>query len=688
MVHPRLSLWPSRSRRLLVVAVLGIGSGLFLLTEGRLIVTTALLLFAPGYLIERRLAAPRLPLLARLVLWLGLSLSIIPLVYQWLWVVGLPLSTVMLWLATGALAAATLWGAWRDVEASSVATPMPDRAGSGWMVALTLALLSMTFWNRFVDIADLRFPPWVDSVHHALLVRIAAETGAVPLSLEPYLPVRVITYHWGYHVVIATLLRLNDLPIPTLLLLTGQILNALNALAAAGLALTLWRRPLAAPVAALITGLVSIMPAYYLSWGRYTQLTGLLMLCSLAIAWETALRRGGRGWRLATAIVLAGLSLVHVRMLIFGVALVAALSLVWALDRPWAMIRTQLLGAAAAGLGAVALAAPWQAVLVVRALLPAATSGELVGSSSYNALNQALLWTEPNRILAALALAGAWLGIWRRERTAAALLLWVGFLVLATNPWLITYLLPTLGVVVVLQGLLRRAPVTVIIGVILLLLNPTLVSFPYLWLLPNDTLVISLFLPFALLIGGGAALSFAWLRAALPRFRPVLAPGASVLLLAAGLWSVVNHRSVVNPATVLVNPGEPAALAWVAAETPPNARFLINAAPWMPGMRRGVDGGWWLLPLTGRQTSTPPVLYVYGPPDYVARVNAVTDTVIGYAPGREQEIFNLIAAEDITHIYLVEGVGPLTPDIFAARPGFVRVYERDGVTIFAVVRGV
>ncbi|MGQ9927411.1 MAG: hypothetical protein ACUVS4_11125 [Chloroflexaceae bacterium] len=675
--------WNTPGRRLLLAVTLGVIPASLVAPVGRLGVAMALVLLAPGYLIERRLT-PSQPALVRLSLWLALSLSLVPLAYQWLHAAGVALGAPGLWLATALLAGATLVCAWHDLGATP--DPGPAPAGMRQANALTAILFALTLWTRFVQIEGLAFPPWVDPLHHALLIRVAAETGMAPLSLEPYLPVRELPYHWGYHVTIATLLRLSGMDLPGTLLFSGQILNALNVLTTAGLALALWRRPLAAPVAALIVGLVSLMPAYYLSWGRYTQLAGLLMLPALVIAWNAALHLHQRGqrWWLTVALCLAGLNLVHVRMLIFGLLLLAALGLVWAAGRPWAALRARLPGALAAVVGAVALTIPWLALIINRALLPAAAAGELAGGGSYNALNENLLWIAPNRLLVALALGGGLLALWRRVRAGAVLLIWVGLLALATNPWLLGYALPAAGAVALINGLLGRAPLLALAGVALLLLNPATVTLPYFWLLPNDVLVISLFLPLALLIGGGAALALYWLEAASPRLRPFLIPATTVAVLALGLRGAHHNRSVINPVTLLVRPGEPAALTWAAAETPPDARFLVNAAPWLPGARRGADGGWWLLPLAGRWTSAPPVVYVHGPPEYVAHVNAVADTVIGYTPGQEQAIFDLIRTEGITHIYLVEGSGPLQAGLFAGRPGFVQVYGRDGVTIFAV----
>ena len=672
----------STGRRLLIAVVLAAAAAALAGPVGRLSVAMTLVLFAPGYLAERHLPTPRLPLLTRLTVWIGLSLGAVALVYQWCWVAGLAIGPTALWLSTGLVALATLSAAWRDLGQPVVGGP--DDGAQRWAGTLTGAILLATLALRLAEIEGLALPPWVDSVQHALLVRIAAETGAAPISLMPYLPVNMLPYHWGYHVVMATLLRLSGLGLPELMLLTGQMLNALHALTIAGLALALWRRPAAAPVAALVVGLVSLMPAYYLSWGRYTQLTGLLMLPGLAIAWQQGLAGRGRGWWAVAALTLAGLSLIHFRVLLLGAALLAAMSLTWAVGQNWTTLSGRLRAAVTTTVAAAALTAPWLALLVARALLPAVADGGLAGDGSYNALSDALLWVTPNRLLAALALAGAWAGLRRRATAAASVLLWMALMALMANPWLITYLLVAVGVVLLAAALLQRRLALSVFGGALLL-GTTMGTPPYLWLITNDSVVISLFLPLAVLISGGAAMLYARLATLGPIVARYRAPVAVVLLAAAGLWGAQATRAnVLNQTTVLASPADLPAITWVADHTPPEARFLINAAPWLPAARRGVDGGWWLMPLAGRWTSTPPVVSAYGSPAYVQHVNAVGDTVIGYVPGREQAIFDLIVAERITHIYVVEGKGPLQRDLFAGRPGFTQIYAQDGVTIFAV----
>jgi hypothetical protein len=231
----------------------------------------------------------------------------------------------------------------------------------------------------------------------------------------------------------------------------------------------------------------------------------------------------------------------------------------------------------------------------------------------------------------------------------------------------------------------------------LLLFNPLLVGkLPFLAIISIETVVISLFLPIGVLLGGGAVwlwdygLQIADCRLQIVDFtrtRSLLLMrmiGAAVLL-GLALWGAWDLHDVVNPATVLATPADVAAISWVSQHTPPDARFLINAASWLD-TGRGNDGGWWLLPLAGRWISTPPALYDYGPADYVRETRARTQQVLNFAPGQEPALYQLIDRDQITYIYLGPNPKPITAAAFPASQGFEQVYAQGGVTIFAVHR--
>jgi len=217
--------------------------------------------------------------------------------------------------------------------------------------------------------------------------------------------------------------------------------------------------------------------------------------------------------------------------------------------------------------------------------------------------------------------------------------------------------------------------------------------------------VISLFLSIGVLLGGGAVWLWDWIAtsrqadkqtsrqagASASRVSYLLVCHLGRITFVAGLsilalWGAWDLRDVVNPATVLATPADIAAISWVAEHTPPDARFLINAAPWL-GTGRGADGGWWLLPLAGRWTSTPPALYNYGPTAYVRETHARTQQLLKFTSGQEQALYQLIDRDQISYIYLGANPKPITAAAFPASQGFEQVYAQSGVTIFAVHRG-
>ncbi len=451
-----------------------------------------------------------------------------------------------------------------------------------------------------------------------------------------------------------------------------------------------------------LVGLLSIFPAYYVSWGRYTQLTGLLLLPPLIIAWLELLRAPARRLVAVLALLLAGLSMIHFVVLVFALCFMAVSGAIWAIGVRREDLWARLWRGAIGGALALALAGPWLWVLASRQLRPtAAGRGQpLAGGGIYNALDPGLLWAGHNRILIALALLAALWSVLRRWRPAAEQAGWVAALVVFANPWIALYLLPAGGATLLLWSAQRRRWLLGLAGAALLLLNPALVHLPYLALITNEAVVISLFIPIGVLIGGGAG--FVWKATNVQTFKrsnvrtfaywslvigrwSLARTACAAALAGAALWGAWDMRDVVNPSTVLATPADVAAIEWAAQHTPTNARFLINAAPWLV-TGRGDDGGWWLLPLADRWTSTPPVIYDYGPLDYVRETQARTRQVIDFRPGREQQIYGLIDRERITYVYLGPNGTPLTPGVFPASQGFEKVYDRDGATIFAVHR--
>lgn len=654
------------SRRLLVCVALICVPLLVVSPASRWLVVLPLMLFAPGIVVERMVRFPvPVPWIVRPAFWLATSLSLLPLIYAWTWLVDLRLGVPLLVLYLGGCTIAAGFVLWRD-DSRSDTTASPR-----WITGIAAASIGLcTLARRWYEIRNDVLPFWVDSVHHAVLVRVVAEQGTIPIDVRPYLPVSELPYHWGFHVVIGSILRLSELDLASTLLWSGQVLNALQILAVAALAAYVWRSSVAGLVAALIVGLVSLMPAYLVTWGRYTLLDGLLVLPPLVIATLAGLRSTSwRPWLLA-AILTGGLLCIHYIVSVFALVLLSLL-FVWHLaadNRPpiaGTILRhaVKMAGRLIFALaGGALLAAPWLLVLSRRVFVRYAQNpNELRGGGSYNALSEGLLWAGQNRLLFALAVCALLVSVWRRRTSGLYLAAW-----------------PLL---------------------LLLLANLSFIGLPVLWILTNTEVLVSLYIPVAALIGGGAALVWQSLDArnnAVDRASAAFVRRRGMLGLSFGQWMLVvgiatgafiaerRLGDVINPATRIAGAADVAAIDWISANTPPDARILTAATLWLPDAERGADGGWWVVPLAKRWSSTPPVLFTYAPPAEVAVIQQRTRALANLKAGEEvATIERIVEANDIGYVYVGTSPNSFKAAWFDNNPRYKRVYERDGVLIFA-----
>ncbi|MBA3945645.1 MAG: hypothetical protein H0X37_13895 [Herpetosiphonaceae bacterium] len=640
------------------------------LAHGLFFVVASLWLLGPGYLAERYLrsrSGPR-PLIVRLTLWLALSLALIPLVYLWTTTLGLALRGPALLIATALLALGTVPYGWRDLALAR----WPSRPTEWMMPLLLVELVLLTAWKRVREIAGLAFPPWVDAVHHALMIRVVAETGRAPFSLQPYLPIDAFAYHWGYHAVAATLLQLTDLSLPALMLWLGQLLAIAYAGVIAGATYTLWQRPRAAVVAGGVASLVSLLPAYYLSWGRYTLLAGLLLVPAVMLASLEMLRDGG--WRSLAilTLLLAGLSLIH--FVAFCMALLWCAAVWLTQFDGLRQMRRTLRQFVLVGVLTVLLTAPWIVLLIRQTMTVSSASSPLsIAGGDYNSMPPELLWLPGNHMLVISALVAAYLGLRRRSRATLALVLWTLLVLCCANP--------------VWFGL------------------------PYLSFFNNRIVVLALFLPASLLLGAGVAMLDDgighWLERYIVRAEQLLAVGEEsrterrkpvverlrpicpllcTLLVAGGLlWSaryLLPRDLVLNQGLVFAHPADLDAITWAAEHTPPDARFAINTEDWLYDINRGSDGGWWLLPLAGRHVSTPPVIFTYGDAAYVTSVKQLTAELRDAAGASPEQLAAWMDRGHFGYAYATTGGRIFDRDRLRGSPLFQEVYRNAAVSIF------
>jgi hypothetical protein len=133
-------------------------------------------------------------------------------------------------------------------------------------------------------VEGVNYPPGGDGYHHTLISQIIHDTGLIPQSYRPYAPLDRFTYHFGFHSLVAAWVWLTQLPVPRSTVLVSQIINALTVPTLYIFTKTLTGRKEAGLFAAMVAGLVTVMPAYYVNWSRNTQLTANVMLPVVLVA--------------------------------------------------------------------------------------------------------------------------------------------------------------------------------------------------------------------------------------------------------------------------------------------------------------------------------------------------------------------------------------------------------------------
>ncbi|MFQ6059521.1 MAG: hypothetical protein ACE5MB_11655, partial [Anaerolineae bacterium] len=307
------------------------------------------------------------------------------------------------------------------------------------------------------------------------------------------------------------------------------------------------------------------------------------------------------------------------------------------------------LGGAGIGLVGLVLTLPWLLNLAAYLLPTGLLQGYLHGSPAFNAVPRGFIGAGNDRPLIFLAAWGLLWGLLRRERAPILILLWAALLLLITNP--------------------------------------NVLGLPSTWLLSNSSLVISLFLPLAILCGYLVASLYQVLESRLDvggRSRARYALGGLIALVA--LWGAWSMLSIVNPVTILATRDDVAAMAWIREHTSPGAKFLINARHWQEGTYVGSDGGYWIPLLTGRRTTLPPAVYIYGPLAYQMRIRALAEAVAEAKSLDDEGLGRLLQDEGVTHVYLGARGGNLTPQMFLDAPGYRLAYSNGAVWIFALTR--
>ncbi len=647
--------------------------GAWLLTQAVLVLVAFLVFVVPGWGLVAwwpRSGADH-PLhnwIGRLCVALGLSVALYPLLFVWFDLFGLypgrgiPLIAIGLGIVLLAWRTLSLWRApgpdglptWRPLQIRS------------WDEGAFLLVVAGLLFSRFWTLRAVQAPLWGDSVQHAFIVQRMLEQGGLFDSWRPYADFLSFTNHFGFHANVTVLGLLMNFTGVEATLVGGQILNVIAILSL--YPITVWvaaGNRWAGIVALLAGGLLSTMPAMYVNWGRYAQLSGQAVLpVAMLLLWLLVEKRRVR-FRSAgiTALALGGMALCYYRMPLFYAAFALLLLLFWIVPdwrrdmQRWRQGLLNLLAAVGISLLLVSpqFARLWGSILVGRAAI------------SLGGAPQNWVWGDYQ--------------IWRSlpDYYPRWFQQWAG------GAWILAIIVAH-----------RRAFLVGLWGISLgALVALSLLRVPLMSELQNFAVVIAMYIPCSILAGWLVGWLLDWVRHTRPTWASVMPQTALLMCLLITVLAMPRTRDILDEQFNMVTPADMYAMAWIREYTADDAQFLVSGFRVYGGRTVvGADAGWWIPLLTHRANSMPPQYALLEKPvraDQVANwVNLVAS--LEMIPLSSPLATRILCEQGYTHVYVGQkqgAVGFEVKQLFTAaqldqNPYLHPVYRQDRVRIHAV----
>jgi hypothetical protein len=103
-----------------------------------------------------------------------------------------------------------------------------------------------------------------------------------------------------------------------------------------------------------------------------------------------------------------------------------------------------------------------------------------------------------------------------------------------------------------------------------------------------------------------------------------------------------------------------------------------------PGNWAGWDGGYWLLPLTGRASTMPPIGYGLET-SYRDRVNNLNAEMVEIDDWSSTEAADFLLSQGVTHVFIGGRGGTMQPEEMAANPRFRPLDNSGAAWLFQVL---
>ena len=625
------------------------------INSGWIIISIFIILILPGYIFLTITGLVKDYDFGTIIgLSVAMSISLISLLMVWTSRVNIHWNQNSVQLGAGLLVVCTIWLWVRDRR--NIHLPKIN-----WYQVILCLIFCFTLATRLIMVRDLSAPPWVDSIHHALITRLIVEQGAYPNTYAPFINIETAAYHSGFHSLIAVFHWLTGLDIQQAMLLFGQVLNALIIFAVYMFAQNLTKSRISSLIAGLATGLLSPMPAYYTSWGRYPQLAGLLILPAAAILIQpiiypekpgTPRYKASGGFKniLTASIISCGMILTHYRVSAFFVFLViadVATYLISRLNKPnfWNNVSIIFRQTGWLALLTVIMILPWLLPALRTLILPRflpADSQPVFSGFPISYLNSAA-----GNYVMGMSVFGWLLGILQRKRFTFSLTLWI--------------------------------------VMVFAVANLSLLKLPGGRYINNSSVGIMLFLPFSVLAGYLGGQIYYGLKRLLPRpLKLSLIYGVLLFGLGVAFWGSKQVIPILNPITFFARQDDIRAIKWIESHTNREDTFLINPFLWGYGLYAGNDGGYWISPLAGRKTIPPPILYGFS--NDKSQIKAMNSSIVEAIELANDPtgLAGYMRSQKLKYLYLGVRGGIFSAKTLLNSTDFILQYHENNTWVFEV----
>lgn len=632
----------------------------------------------PGYCLVCLLMPDESNVMIRLGYGAGMGMGLPALGALWLRVInarwiGVPL--VIAYLLTGI--ACLVWLALRQRRRLEISASLAPR------LLLVLVLVAATI-SRLYASRDMAFGHLGDSLQHTVITQLVVDNNGLFSDWSPYAPIVSFTYHYGFHVIAAMFHWVTGAAVARSVVLVGQTINVLTILVAYSGATLLFQKysnrasmpEWGGLIACLVPAFLSTQPAYFVNWGRYTQLAGQVILPlvgPLLLAYwpsppdrtsKTSIRRV-----LLLGLLLAGLFVTHYRVSFFAVAfIVASIAVGFAQWRDRSTLTNGLRLSIFSLAVALALSAPW-IITTASGKLPTLYSG-LIQQAALPAAGQSAFELPP--------MAPFYVKTW--------------MVILA-------------GFALLVGARDRFWPILHVSGWTLALLAfPTiyLLGLPGAGVIDWFSVYLALYIPLAFMLGFAGM----WVADSASRIGPqpgkIARYSLTAAVIAASLWGMTFQPGILDESRGrMVSDIDVEAFDWIRQNTEKEASFLVSGFPCFGGPLCGNDAGWWLTYVTGRSSSIPPLPYTTEttrPVDFRIKLQALYGSLRQLRTQEARpvaidlttpEAVKLIRDKGFTHIFIGDLRFPPSSDRFdteklANSPAFGLIYARGNARVYVV----